>query len=65
MFVYDQSTHHGNKRSYHTADPRCSGACSQANTAHVRGIDFRGVYIAAHISNTYEQTRAVQKQRGR
>ena len=53
------STHHGNKRGYHTSYPRCTGACSQADPAHARGIHLRGVYIAAHISYAYEETRSI------
>ena len=52
-------THHGNKRGYHTSYPRCTGACSQADPAHARGIHLRGVYIAAHISYAYEETSSI------
>ena len=53
------STHHGNKRGYHTSYSRCTGACSQANPAHARGIHLRGVYIAAHISYAYKETSSI------
>lgn len=53
------STYHGNKRGYHTSYPGCTGACSQADPAHARGIHLRGVYIAAHISYAYEETRSI------